>query len=69
MNTSNTKKKKLVTNVAKAGVITTSQVALNKTVEPEVVFMVAYAHRMATDVYVPPDGMAIDVNLISTNAA
>ena len=69
MSTSNTKKKKLVTNVAKVGVIITSPDVLNKIAAPEVVFMVASVHRMVTDAYVQPDGTAIDVNRISTNVA
>ena len=69
MSTSNTKKKKLVTNVAKVGVIITSPDVLNKIAAPEVVFMVVSAHRMETDVYVQRDGTGIDVNRISTNAA
>ena len=69
MSTSNTKKKKLVTSVAKVGVIIMSRDVLNKIAAPEVVFMVVSAHQMATDAYVQPDGTAIDVNRISTNVA
>ena len=68
MNTWSTKKKKHATNVAKAGVIIMSQDVLNRIVVPEAVFMVAYAHRMATVAYVQRDGMAIDANRILTNA-
>ena len=68
MNTWNTKKKKLAMNVAKVGVIITNQDVLNRIAAPEAVFMVVYAHRMATVAFVLQDGMAIVANQISTNA-
>jgi len=68
MNTWNTKKKKLATNVAKVGVIITSQGVRNRIVAQEAASMVVYAHPMVTDAFVLLDGMVIDASRILTNA-